>query len=137
MKARMLLEEYKRNKIRIKNLEIEIRILNEEDGLKALEYKELSSTGSGIQGGLENLIISNENKIKKIEKQKEILEIKQERILNSIELLNEEEKKIIELRYFSDFSYSWDIIAERLNVSYSAARGIFNRAIKKIDIIIC
>ncbi|WP_055071915.1 sigma factor-like helix-turn-helix DNA-binding protein [Clostridium massiliamazoniense] len=136
MKASELLKEYKKNQIKIKNIEIEIEIFKEEDGLKAVEYKDNLSTAGGNKSIVENIVINNNLKIEALEKKKSILEKKQSKIFNVIKILSEDERKIIELRYFDDFPYTWYLIAERLNMSYGAARGIYMRSLKKIDAII-
>ena len=120
MKASELLKEYKKNQIKIKNIEIEIEIFKEEDGLKAVEYKDNLSTAGGNKSIVENIVINNNLKIEALEKKKSILEKKQSKIFNVIKILSEDERKIIELRYFDDFPYTWYLIAERLNMSYGA-----------------
>lgn len=136
MMASNLLKEYKRNEIKIQNIEIEIEILKDEDGLKAIEYKDTVASGRSKNSIVENIVISSDLKIKALEIKKGILEKKQSKIMNLIKILNEDERKIIELRYFDSFPYTWDLIAERLNMSYGAARGIYMRSLKKIDAVV-
>lgn len=136
MMASNLLKEYKRNEIKIQNIEIEIEILKDEDGLKAIEYKDTVASGRSKNSIVENIVISSDLKIRALEIKKGILEKKQSKIMNLIKILNEDERKIIELRYFDSFPYTWDLIAERLNMSYGAARGIYMRSLKKIDAVV-
>ena len=85
-------------------------------------FGEKSSPTNKFNSSVENDVIAREQKeidkiVNQLRKDKENRIIEKELIEHSLELLTNEERKLIELRYFSSDRLSWDAIAMKLNVS--------------------
>lgn len=85
-------------------------------------FGEKSSPTNKFNSSVENDVIAREQKeidkiVNQLRKDKENRIIEKELIEHSLELLTNEERKLIELRYFSSNRLSWDAIAMKLNVS--------------------
>ena len=104
------------NDIRIKKLRNEISLGGGD------MFGEKSSPTNKFNSSVENDVIAREQKeidkiVNQLRKDKENRIIEKELIEHSLELLTNEERKLIELRYFSSNRLSWDAIAMKLNVS--------------------
>ena len=103
------------NDIRIKKLRNEISLGGGD------MFGEKSSPTNKFNSAVENDVIYREKNIQpeidKLMREKENRIIEKELIDNALDLLEEEEKKLVELRYFSKPTRSWDSIALELNQS--------------------
>lgn len=100
--------------------EIKIKQLMNDISVKAVSYDEKSSQTNQFHSSVEDEVIRRDetiqNKIEKLKKEKENRMIEKELIDSSLDLLQEEERKLIELRYFKN-KMSWASIALTLNIS--------------------
>ena len=85
-------------------------------------FGEKSSPTNAFSSTVENNVIARENKeidkqINQLRKEKENRIIEKELITNALDLLEDDERKLVELRYFSKEKLSWTNIAMQLNVS--------------------
>lgn len=92
-KTEELLRGYKILKIEIEAIKINIKSI----GQRGMNY-----TGMPSAGGISNPVHSNYNELEKLENEKFDKEIEIEHIDNMLNILNEEEYKIIKLRYFDE-----------------------------------
>ena len=96
------------NDIRIKKLRNEISLGGGD------MFGEKSSPTNKFNSAVENDVIYREKNIQpeidKLMREKENRIIEKELIDNALDLLEEEEKKLVELRYFSKPTRSWDSI---------------------------
>lgn len=88
-----LLKNYKILKIEIEAIKINIKSI----GQRAMNY-----TGMPSSGGISNRVHSDLNELEKLKNEKFDKEIEIEHIDNMLNILNEEEYKIIKLRYFDE-----------------------------------
>ena len=129
------LYNYKGLDIKIKSIEMDIEMLQNDITLKAINYNEKSGPTNAFNSSVENEVIRREEHIQgKIDlliaekkgrlSQKELVE-------KVLELLTPEEKRLIELRYFNKEKISWTNIAMKLNISVDSCirlrRDIINR----------
>ena len=101
--------------------DIKIKQLLNDVSIKAISYDEKSAPTNAFHSSVEDEVIKRDehirNKIDLLRKEKENRIIEKELIDNALELLEAEEKKLVELRYFSKDKLSWTSIALKLNVS--------------------
>ena len=119
------------NDIRIKKLRNEISLGGGD------MFGEKSSPTNKFNSAVENDVIYREKNIQpeidKLMREKENRIIEKELIDNALDLLEEEEKKLVELRYFSKPTKSWDSIAMELNQSKDNCIKIRRRVIERLS----
>ena len=118
------------NDIRIKKLRNEISLGGGD------MFGEKSSPTNKFNSAIENDVIYREKNIQpeidKLMREKENRIIEKELIDNALDLLEEEEKKLVELRYFSKPTRSWDSIALELNQSKDNCIKIRRKVIERL-----
>ena len=99
-------------------------------------FGEKSSPTNKFNSAVENDVIYREKNIQpeidKLMREKENRIIEKELIDNALDLLEEEEKKLVELRYFSKPTRSWDSIALELNQSKDNCIKIRRKVIERL-----
>lgn len=103
------------------NLELE-RIKTEYKGISGMSFDCDGGGGTNvINRKVENEVMQRLDKIKQLEGEKRILEIKIEQVDNSLSILGDIERRIIELRYFDGLdAYT---VADEVGLSYSRCLG--------------
>lgn len=100
--------------------DIKIKQLLNDVSVKVISYEEKSAPTNAFHSSVEDDVIRRDehirSKIDQLRKEKENRIIEKELIDNVLELLDIEERKLVELRYFKD-KLSWTSIASKLNVS--------------------
>lgn len=140
IEAECKLYAYKENKIDIKNITDELKLIEEELESKyplkghSILYTDVKVQNNKSASSIENwLLYQNEEYDrllnKKIKKVRENNKIK-----NALELLNSSEKKIIEMRYFK--RTSWSEVADEVGYSKSYCKTLRVKSIDKIKNII-
>lgn len=118
------------NDIRIKKLRNEISLGGGD------MFGEKSSPTNKFNSAVENDVIYREKNIQpeidKLMREKENRIIEKELIDNALDLLEEEERKLVELRYFSKPTRSWDSIALELNQSKDNCIKIRRKVIERL-----
>ena len=118
------------NDIRIKKLRNEISLGGGD------MFGEKSSPTNKFNSAVEKDVIYREKNIQpeidKLMREKENRIIEKELIDNALDLLEEEEKKLVELRYFSKPTRSWDSIALELNQSKDNCIKIRRKVIERL-----
>ena len=118
------------NDIRIKKLRNEISLGGGD------MFGEKSSPTNKFNSAVENDVIYREKNIQpeidKLMREKENRIIEKELIDNALDLLEEEEKKLVELRYFSKPTRSWNSIALELNQSKDNCIKIRRKVIERL-----
>lgn len=101
-KAEWLLYNYKKLKAEIKNIDIEIEdIKNTYVGVSAIDIsKDNLSKTYKTTSIIENEILDKERRIERLESIKLKKENQVKKVDNALETLTEEDRKLIELRYF-------------------------------------
>ena len=119
------------NDIKIKKLRNEISLGGGD------MFGEKSSPTNKFNSAVENDVIYREKNIQpeidKLMREKENRIIEKELIDNSLDLLEEDEKKLVELRYFSKPTRSWDSISMELNQSKDNCIKIRRKVIEKLS----
>ena len=105
--------------------EIKIKQLENDITLSAVQYdKDSISKTNAFHSTVEDEVIKREEHIKyKVEQLKNNIKrrnLEKELIEAAIDILQADERRLIELRYFSDPTNQWNSIALNLNVSYDA-----------------
>ncbi|MBV7275442.1 DUF722 domain-containing protein [Clostridiaceae bacterium UIB06] len=130
-----LLLNYKIIKAEINNLELEIEeIKSEYDGVKAAVYEERTGKTNAFNSSVENEILKKEKIINELLKEKRSKERLISKIDNALTILEEEEIKIIKLRYFEKMG--WSKIGILTNRDGDYCGRIKRKAVDKISNII-
>lgn len=117
--------------------EIQIRKLENDISVKPISYNEKSSPTNKFSSDVENEMLRRDeeihNKIKQLKKDIENRLIEQELINTALSLLKDDEKKLVELRYFSKPTRSWTSIAQNLNQSSDNCIKIRRKVVAEIS----
>ncbi|MGN1358680.1 MAG: xanthine dehydrogenase [Bacilli bacterium] len=133
--AEYILYNYKYINSKLDIIELKINNLKNNVDLSAIDYsKDKISSTNAFSSSVENEVIKRENKLKDLEEEKRQLLYQQHLVDKVMNLLEEEEKRIVELRYFTKPKRSWTSIQNELNLSpdtaYRKRRNIINRIAK-------
>ena len=98
------LYNYKGLDIKIKSIEMDIEMLQDDITLKAINYNEKSGPTNAFNSSVENEVIRRDEVVKeqiqKLQNAKKFYMIKKNKIENALQCLNDEEIKLVEMRYF-------------------------------------
>lgn len=132
-----MLRNYKYNKSRIWNIELEIcrhQRCGADYSIPSFDYsKDKISSTNAVSSTVENAIMNVEKEIERLERKKNDIEMDVKLIDNSLYCLDETEKEIITLRYLADRTLKWKEVADRLNISESWGKTLHNEAIEKMS----
>ena len=136
-RAEWLLYNYKKIQAEIKNINIEMEeIKNTYSGVSGIDPSQ-ESTGetNKITSSVENEIMNKEDRINYLENIKTTKENQIKKVDNALEVLTEEDREIIELRYFERIpNYK---VAQRFNITEEGCSARKRRIIENIkDILI-
>ena len=140
IEAECKLYSYKENKIDIKNITEELKLIEIELESKyplrghSILYTDVKVQNSKTASSIEEWLLYQNKEYdrllnKKIKKEKEINKIK-----NALELLNSNEKIIIEMRYFE--RKAWSDVADKVGYSKSYCKTLRVKSIDKIKNIV-
>lgn len=119
-KTEYALYNYKHIDVKIKSIEIDIESLKNDITLKAIKYEEKTASTNAYNSSVENEVIRREEtvmkEIVKLEKDKYLYQQRKEKIKLALECLAEEDRKLIELRYFSNPQKTWLEISFDMNI---------------------
>lgn len=136
-KTEWLLYNYKKLKAEILNIEIEIHeIENTYIGVNGIDpTQESTSETNKITSSVENEVLDKEKRIEYLESIKRSKENQIKKVDNALEILTEEDRKLIELRYFERIpNYK---VAQRFNITEEGCSARKRRIIENIkDILI-
>lgn len=118
--------------------EIKIKQLENDITLSAVQYdKDSISPTNAFHSNVEDEVIKRDEHIKhRVEYLKNSIErrnLEKELIITSLTLLEDEEKKLVELRYFSKPKRSWDNIALELNQSKDNCIKVRRKIIEQLS----
>lgn len=126
-----ILYNYKNIIAEIKNIDIEIIDLQQEyTGCGAINYKEKSSPTNKFNSTVENEIVSKEKQMTYLQNMRDGKQRLINQINNAIEALAENERKLIELRYFDKLHFKE--IALRLNINDTYCMQLKSKVINKL-----
>lgn len=122
-KTEYALYNYKDLDIKIKSIDIDIDMLENDITLKAISYEEKTGATNAFSSSVENEVIRREEKIQeqinKLKRDKLLYKSRKLKIENALELLTKEERKLVELRYFSRPKKSWVEISRVMNIAHT------------------
>lgn len=118
--------------------EIKIKQIENDITLSAVQYdKDSISPTNAFHSNVEDEVIRRETHIKyKVNHLKNNIErrnLEKELIITSLTLLEDEEKKLVELRYFSKPTRSWDSIALEVNQSKDNCIKVRRKIIEQLS----
>lgn len=115
-KTERILYNYSMLKAEINNLGLEIEELeNEYEGIGAISYEERSGNTNKISDSVANEIIFREKEIYRLNKMKRSKEILLSKINNALEVLDENERKVVHYRYLNG-KRTWMQVGEILSM---------------------
>ena len=134
------LYNYNSMKIELNSLKIDLEYLEiDYQGCKAISYAD-ERTGEtyNINNSVENEVLAKEKNIKEIENKIYKKERQIKKIENALELLKEEEKRLVKFRYFSNRKKAptWIDVGEEIGYSDKKCRVMRNEIINKIKYLI-
>lgn len=101
-----MLINYRKNIAMIKNLELEIEEMkNDYKGCEGLIYSQKSCHTYKISNPVLKEVEHREEKLEKLMRIKRSKEIEKEKVDNLLSVLNEDEEKLIKLRYFKELPF--------------------------------
>lgn len=101
-KTESILYNYSMLKAEINNLELELEELeNEYEGIGAMVYEERSGATNKISDSVANEIIFKEKEVYKLNKMKRSKEILLSKINNALDVLDDNERKVVHYRYLN------------------------------------
>ncbi|NFH89752.1 xanthine dehydrogenase [Clostridium botulinum] len=117
--------------------DIKIKQLLNDVSIKAISYEEKSSPTNAFHSSVESEVIKRDehirDKIEQLKKDKERGIIEKELITTTLDLLEDDERKLVELRYFSKPTRSWTSIAQDLNQSVDNCIKVRKKVIGKLS----
>ncbi|NFE85860.1 xanthine dehydrogenase [Clostridium botulinum] len=117
--------------------DIKIKQLLNDVSIKAISYEEKSSSTNAFHSSVESEVIKRDehirDKIEQLKKDKERGIIEKELITTTLDLLEDDERKLVELRYFSKPTRSWTSIAQDLNQSVDNCIKVRKKVISKLS----
>ncbi|MBY6932295.1 hypothetical protein [Clostridium botulinum] len=118
-------------------VDIKIKQLLNDVSIKAISYEEKSSPTNAFHSSVESEVIKRDehirDKIEQLKKDKERRIIEKELITTTLDLLEDDERKLVELRYFSKPTRSWTSIAQDLNQSVDNCIKVRKKVIGKLS----
>lgn len=135
-----MLRNYKYNKSRVWNIELEIcrhQRCGADYSIPSFDYsKDKISSTNAVSSTVENAIMNVEREIERLERKKNDIEIDVKLIDNSLYCLDEMEKQIIELRYTVERTCKRKEIVNELNISESWFDKLHASAVEKMGKVI-
>lgn len=127
------LYNFNRMKAEVEYLKLEIEeIENDYKGCGAIGYDEKTGETYNISNPVENEILRKEKEIFKKKKERNKIEIRIKKILNAITILNEDEEKLVQYRYFNNKTLSWETIGSLLSLSSARCKQMRVEIVDKI-----
>lgn len=127
-----VLFNYRTIKAEIDNLELEIEeIKSEIDGVKSIGYEEKTGTTNAFSSSVENEVLKKEKLINKLLKEKASKERLINKVDNALNVLDEEERKIIKLRCFDRMN--WNKVGVLTNRDGDYCGRIKRKAVNKLS----
>lgn len=122
----------------VKNLQLDIEELeNNYRGCGSIIYSEKTGETNAFNSSVENEVEHRNKELKFLMKLKRSKEIQVEKVDNALESLSNDEKRVIELKYFgNNKKLGWLKIAEIMGFCDVTCRALKNAAIKKMVLII-
>lgn len=133
------LYNYNSTKIELKSLKIDLEYLEiDYKGCKAISYDERTGETYNISNTVESEVLAKERQIKDLESKINKKERQIRKIENALELLKEEEKRLVNFRYFSNRKKapSWLDVGEEIGYSDKKCRAMRNDIINRIKTLI-
>ena len=132
--AEKILYDYKYLDPKIKTIELKIKQIENNSTLSSIDYsKEKLSKTNAFSSEVEDEVIRREEKIAKLEKEKNDLIYRKNIIDTFIDTLIEDYKQLVRYRYFNNPKLSWKEISLNMNVSVDTCircrRDIIRKAI--------
>lgn len=133
-KTEDLLYEYRDIDIELREIELKIDEIKLYKGCGAMSYGEKTGQTFKINNPVENEVLDKEKKLERLEFEKKRLNILKNRVENALNLLTDDYKKIVELRYLARPKLSWSRISIDLNMDKSTcADTCFNKIIPELS----
>lgn len=126
-----MLSNYSWNEIEIENIDLEIEVEKQRD-IGASGFEERTGETYKVNNMVQNLVLAKEKKIADLTRRRRELEVENEKVDNALRGLNENERKIIILKYKEHRGESMAWIASKMNVSEAWAAKLKKNAIMKM-----
>jgi DNA-directed RNA polymerase specialized sigma24 family protein len=129
------LKEYRKIKVEIRAIELDIEELQDDEniGTAPISYEERTGKTNKFNSYTENVAISLVDKIEKLQREKRAKERAVERIENALNILDNNEKEVLELKYIK--GYRWNTVTFKLDRSYQQCKRIEKDALSRINML--
>ncbi|MEY8001191.1 sigma factor-like helix-turn-helix DNA-binding protein [Clostridium sp. Mt-5] len=126
-----ILYNYKNIKAEIKNIDLDMEDLQQEyTGCGSITYEEKAAPTNKFNSSVENEIISKEKQISYLQNMRDGKKRLIDKIDNALDALSENERKLIELRYFDKLHFKE--VAIRLNINDTYCMQFKSKVINKL-----
>lgn len=119
---------------RIKDIEIEKKILENDIKISTTNFDEKFFSENAFNSNVENNVLMRDEKLatalKKLEIKKAILELKKDKIKNAVSSLTMTERKLVQLKYFENLT--WQEVAEKLYFTERYCKNLRKVIVKKL-----
>ena len=136
-KTEYALYNYKDLDIKIKSIEIDIEMLQNDITLKAINYDEKSGATNAFSSSVENEVIRRDEVVKeqiqKLQRDKLLYVSRKNKIENALKCLSYKELKLVELRYFVKPKNEWAKIGFELNFDKDHCSKLRNKIINRLS----
>lgn len=136
-KTEYALYNYKDLDIKIKSIEIDIEMLQNDITLKAINYDEKSGPTNAFSSSVENEVIRRDEVVKeqiqKLQRDKLLYICRKNKIKNALLCLTAEELKLVEMRYFTKPKQGWVRIGLELSLDKDYCCTLKNKIVKKLS----
>lgn len=125
------LYEYKKKKIKVRNIELEInKIKNNYLGTSSITFEERTAPTNKISNSVENEFLRKEEQISRLECEKIFIASELEQLDNAMETLDHREKEIIKECYFNGLKSK--AISEKLYLSNVSVSKLKKNGLDKL-----
>jgi DNA-directed RNA polymerase specialized sigma subunit len=137
-KTEKTLYDYKNLDLRIENIDLDIEILMNDVSCAGVSYEDKGGPTNAFSSIVENEVIRRDeyvmSSIEKLRKSKARIIASKQKITNALKMLNDEEYKIVELRYFDTKKKrkTWVEIGMIVSIDYIVCCKMKNKIVNKL-----
>lgn len=135
-KTEKILYDYKDIDLKIQNINLHINRLINDVSVAGVSYEERTGPTNAFSSSIENEVIRRDehmsNELKQLNQIKKDTITMQQIVTNALNTLNEEEYKLVELRYFQKSKKTWLEIGMKLGIDKDNCCKMKNKIINKL-----
>jgi len=135
-KTEKVLYDYKNLDLKIENIDLQIERLKDDVSYANVNFEQKSSPTNAFRSRVENEVIKRDEylskEIDRLKRTKNDAIFSKQLIYNSLIILNEEEYKLVDLRYFQKNKKTWIEIGMTLGIDNTTCHRMKNKIINTL-----